>query len=105
MLVKQDYITPNFLLCEIPIKDNTFHDKRLWVYCVKQLSLIEFININNLKNFQFKGKQDYFEYKNEFYFAVYVQNNCEITNTNEDELLKKAWNFLKDYLEWKDRLS
>jgi hypothetical protein len=31
---------------------------------------------------------------------VYVQNNCESTNQNADQVLKKAWKFLEVYFDW-----
>lgn len=105
---KLDFIQPEFLLCEIPIKNNTFNDNRLWVYHRLSLSLIEFINVDEFKDFQFKNVADRFEYENstgfvENYFAVFVQNNCEATDQNEKEVLKNAWSFLKNYFDWEEQ--
>ena len=50
----------------------------------------------------FTGKQERFEYFDENWFGVYVQNNCEITENDPDEVLQKAWKFLEDYFDWED---
>lgn len=104
---KINYLNPEFLLCEIPIKDNSFNDKRVWVYSLKSLSLIEFINVDLLQDFEFKGKQERFEYIStngtiENWFGVFTQNNCELTENNSNKILKKAWDFFEKYLKWKD---
>lgn len=104
---KFNFTTPEFLFCEIPVKNGTQNDSRIWVYSVKSSSLIEFINVDEFTDFQFKGKQERFEYENsdgfiENYFAVFTQNNCEFTDNNPDEILKKAWKFLENYLIWED---
>lgn len=105
---KLDFIQPEFLLCEIPIKNDTFNDNRLWVYHRLSLSLIEFVNVDDFTDFQFKNVADRFEYENsegfmENYFAVFVQNNCDATDQNEKEVLKNSWEFLKNYFIWEDR--
>jgi hypothetical protein len=97
---KFDFKQPDFLFCEIVIKDGTENDDRIWIYHRKSLSLIEFINVDNFKDFQFTGKQDRFEYLNENWFGVFVQNNCETTDYNSDKVLKAAWEYLKDYMIW-----
>lgn len=105
---KNDFQQPDFLLCELPIKDNSFNDNRLWVYCRLSLSLIEFVNVDDFKDFQFEGKQQLFQYENktgfvENWVAVYVQNNCDATDNNDNENLKNAWNFIKNYFIWEDK--
>ncbi|WNM19293.1 hypothetical protein [Flavobacterium capsici] len=104
---KFDFKRPEFLFCEIPIKNGTQNDDRIWIYSLESLSLIEFILVDDFVDFQFTGKQERFEYEDnegyiENWFGVYVQNNCEATNNNPDEILKKAWKFLEDYLRWED---
>ncbi len=104
---KFNYIQPDYLFCELPIKDNTFNDNRIWIYCRLSLSLVEFVNVDDFKDIEFKGKQQLFQYENnmgfvENYFAIYVQNNCEAMQTNEDENLKNAWKFLQNYFIWED---
>jgi hypothetical protein len=99
---KFEFTKPEFLFCEIPIKDGSDEDDRLWIYHLDSLSLIEFINVDYLSDFQFTGKQDRFEYLDENWFGVYVQNNCESTNQNADQVLKKAWKFLKEYFDWEE---
>jgi hypothetical protein len=99
---KLEFEKPEFLFCEIPIKDGSDEDDRLWIYHLESLSLIEFINVDDFTDFQFTGKQDRFEYLDENWFGVYVQNNCESTNQNADQVLKKAWKFLEEYFDWEE---
>ena len=66
------------------------------------MSLIEFINVDDFKDFNFVGKQDRFEYLDENWFGVFVQNNCEVTEQNADQVLKKAWEYLEDYFDWEE---
>ena len=94
---KIDYIQPDFLFCEIVIKDDSQNDGRIWIYHRLSQSLIEFVNVDDFKDFQFKGKQERFEYLGENWFGVFVQNNCEATDNNENEVLKKAWRYLENY--------
>lgn len=47
--------------------------------------------------------QDRFEYLEENWFGVYVQNNCEATDQNADQVLKKAWKYLEEYFIWEDQ--
>lgn len=93
---------PEFLFCEIVIKDDSKNDDRIWIYHRLSLSLIEFVYVDDLEDFQFKGKQERFEYLDENWFGVFVQNNCETTNNNESEVLKKAWRYLENYFIWED---
>ena len=99
---KIEFTKPEFLLCEIPIKDGRKDDERIWVYHLGSLSLIEFISVDSFEDFMFTGKQERFEYFDENWFGVYVQNNCEITENDPDEVLQKAWKFLEDYFDWED---
>lgn len=59
---KFNFAKPEFLLCEIPIKDGSQNDNRIWVYSTNSLSLIEFINVDEFIDFQFNGIQERFEY-------------------------------------------
>lgn len=97
---KFDFTQPDFLMCQIAIEDGTQNDDRIWIYHRPSLSLIEFVNVDEFKDFQFKGKQDRFEYNDENWFGVFVQNNCEATEYNEDKVLKGAWNYLKEFFKW-----
>jgi hypothetical protein len=99
---KFEFTKPEFLFCEIPIKDDSQHDDRIWIYHLDSLSLIEFINVDDFTDFQFTGKQDRFEYLDENWFGVYVQNNCELKEQNADQVLKKAWKFLEEYFDWEE---
>ena len=99
---KFEFTKPEFLFCEIPIKDETQNDDRIWIYHLESLSLIEFINVDDFKDFQFTGKQDRFEYLDENWFGVFVQNKCESTDHNADQVLKKAWKYLEEYFDWEE---
>ncbi len=100
---KIDFFKPEFLLCEIPIKNKTFHDSRKWIYSTGSLSLIEFINVTDFKDFGFTDTRFRFEFENkngEFkdYFGVFVQNNCEVTENNESVIMQKSWLVFENYL-------
>lgn len=99
---KFNYTQPEFFFCEIPIKDGSQNDDRIWIYHRLSLSLIEFVNVDNFVDFQFQGIQDRFEYLDENWFGVFVQNNCEATDHKPYEVLKKAWRFLENYFIWED---
>lgn len=104
---KFNFKTPEFLMCEIPVKDNSPNDDRLWVYHTKSLSLIEFVCVSDFPDFQFKGKMERFEYFNgddtEDWFGVFVQNNCNGFELDDNDVLKQSWLYLKAYLEWEDK--
>jgi hypothetical protein len=99
---KFEFVQPDFLFCEIVKKDESLNDDRIWVYHRKSLSLIEFFNVDDFPDFQFTGKQDRFEYQDENWFGVFVQNNCEGTKYNSDAVLKAAWKYLEEYFIWED---
>lgn len=99
---KFEFTQPDFLMCCIAIEDGSQNDDRIWIYHRKSLSLIEFINVDDFKDFQFSGTQDRFEYLDENWFGVFVQNNCESTEYNQDKVLKAAWEYLKEYFVWED---
>jgi len=99
---KFEFIQPDFLFCEIVIKDDSPNDHRIWIYHRKSLSLIEFINVDDFNNFQFSGKRDRFEYLDENWFGVFVQNNCEATDHDANVVLKRAWQYLEEYFVWED---
>jgi hypothetical protein len=99
---KLEFEKPEFLFCEIPIKDGSDEDDRLWIYHLESLSLIEFINVDDLTDFRFIGKQDRFEYLDENWFGVFVQNNCEFKEQDADQVLKKAWKYLEEYFDWEE---
>lgn len=102
-----EFTTPDFLFCEIPIKDGSFNDQRTWVYHTKSLSLIEIIYTNNLITSSIKtdGTGKYINSDNleENYILAFVQDNTEVTNNNRTEVLKNAWIFFKNYLKWQDK--
>lgn len=102
-----DFKQPDFLFCEIPIKDGTYNDNRIWVFHRRSLSLIEFVEVSNFKDFKFTGFQK--RYENEImpgvyedYFGIYSINNCEQTDYNQEKVLDAAWKYLKDYFDWED---
>ena len=102
---KFNFDQPEFLMCSIAIEDGSQNDNRIWIYHRLSLSLIEFINVDDFKDFQFTGKQDRFEYLDENWFGVFVQNNCEVTNNNANEVLKAAWDYLEEYFIWEDSID
>ncbi len=95
-----DFSKPKFLLCELPIKDGSYNDNRLWVYAVNNLSLIECINVDSVKHLSLDVEHKYYAYNDERWVLAFVQNNAEITDTKAEEVLDGAWAFLKEYLEW-----
>lgn len=101
-LIKNDYTTPKFIICDTPIKDGSFHDDRVWIYCPSALTLIEFIALDGLKDFQFKD-DDYFVYTNiegdqEHWTAQFTQNNCEMLEIDENQLKLEAIEIFKKHL-------
>ena len=104
---KFDFEQPEFFFCEVPVKDGTQNDDRIWIYHRLSLSLIEFVNVDEFTDFQFSGKQSRFEYENgdglvENWFGVFVQNNCEVTDNNDDDVIKRCWRYLESYFMWTD---
>ncbi|WP_395076807.1 hypothetical protein [Flavobacterium sp.] len=99
---KFEYIQPEFFFCEIAIKNNSENDNRIWIYHRLSLSLIEFINVEVFDEFKFRGVQDRFEYLNENWFGVFVQDNCEITGNDSNIILKESWDYLEKFLKWED---
>lgn len=102
--MKIDLITPEYLLCETPVKEETPHDHRVWIYATKAFSLIEFINVDEMEDFKLNNDFTIFNYKNregskESYLAVFTQNNCDVTENNEQKVLAEAWNIFTEYLD------
>lgn len=103
-----EYTQPEFLLCELPIKDGSFNDDRLWIYHRLSLSLIEFVCLNDIQNENFEGlNKDFIYFGNdevdpEAWKGVFVQNNTELFELDAIEVMDKAWKFLEDYLKWED---
>lgn len=101
---------PEFLLAEIPIKDKSIHDDRLWIYVSKWLSLIEaycegFVEIA----FPMDLIQKKYKYINshgitETWVLVFVQNNIGFIDEQKEpiELLDEAFHFLETYMTWED---
>jgi len=103
---KFNFNQPEFLFCEIAIKNGSPNDNRIWIYHRLSLSLIEFVNVDDFKDFQFKGIQQLFQYETlediENWVGVFVQNNCDATDNVPTQVLQSAWNYLKDYFIWED---
>lgn len=97
-----EYTQPEYLFCEIPIKDGGPNDHRVWVYCRMALSLIEFVDVTDVIDHNFDMTYT-FDYGVERYLGVFVQNNCSITNKSPDIVMSEAWAFLKSYFEYEDR--
>lgn len=106
---KLEFTTPKFLLCETPVKNDTFHDHRTWIFCPAALSLIEFIPLDDFVDFEFKNN-DYFIYTNsdgedEHWTAQFTQNNCELAGVDEKQILTKAIEVYKEYLDQIDNYN
>ncbi|MBW3519116.1 hypothetical protein [Flavobacterium sp. NKUCC04_CG] len=102
-----DFEQPDFLLAEIPIKNNTVNDDRIWVYCSKTFSLIEFILQDDFLERTYVGTQASFIYKDidgykENWIGVYVQNNCAMVGIDQKQNLVEAWKFLEEYFKWEE---
>ncbi len=102
-----DFEQPDFLLAEIPIKNNTINDDRIWVYCSKTFSLIEFILQDDFPERAYVGTQTTFVYKDtdgykENWIGVYIQNNCAMVGIDQKENLNDAWSFLETYFKWEE---
>lgn len=100
--IKNNYTTPKFLLAETPIKDGTFNDDRIWIYCPFALSLIEFVCLDDFADYNFKNN-DYFIYTNvdgddEHWAPNWTQNNCELCEVDENEVMANAIEFFKKHL-------
>lgn len=106
---QQNYPQPEFLFAEIYPKDGTFNDNRIWIYHRLSLSLIEFINLNDISDFDFQGVQKDFIYMGlgdadpEAWKGVFVQNNTEATDADENDVLQRSWEYLENYLKWEDQ--
>ncbi len=102
-----EFDTPEYLFCEIPIKDKSINDERVWIYCPKALSLIEFVNQTVLDErteeylFDFDKIAGRFHYLDDFE-AFWVQNNCEATDNDKEEILQGAWKFYLNYMKWEE---
>lgn len=99
---KQDYTQPEFLFCEIPVKNGSFHDNRTWIYHRLSLSLIEFIYLNDVADFEFQGVQEVFLHNDEEWIGVFVQNNTELVGADPMAILRAAWAQFEAYLGWED---
>ena len=99
---KFEFTQPEFLFCKIVNKDDSLNDDRIWIYHIPSMSLIEFVCVDDFPDFQFRGKQDRFEYQDENWFGVFVQNNCLGTDYDDDSILSLSWNYLLDYFIWED---
>lgn len=101
-----ELIQPEFLLCELPIKDGSSNDDRIWVYHRLSLSLIEFVCLDEILMSNFKGLSRNFNYiehekaKPEVWKGIFVQNNTSFVDLEAIEVMDKAWRFLEDYLKW-----
>lgn len=114
----QKITNPEYLFCELPIKDRSFNAQRQFIYCTKYLSLIEIFAENDMTvAFDRSQVQKQFLYGDEGFLLVFTQNNVEMVNahTNEIEMLygnillkseldilNEAWEFYRSYLLWED---
>jgi hypothetical protein len=99
---------PEFIFCEVPIKDGGINDDRQWLYCPKALSLVEIVVEDemvvalNRDLFQQKFKHINPEGVIETFTLAVVQNNLEMTEIDPVFFLAKAWEYYSKYLEWED---
>lgn len=98
----KDFTKPNFLLCELPIKNGSSDDDRLWIYCVDNLSLIEAISLEDVEYLSLEVENKHYKHNDERWALAFVQNNAEATGSEPEAVLDDAWVFLKEYLEWED---
>lgn len=105
-----EFNQPEFLLCEIAIKDSSLlcehiqNDQRLWIYHLSSASLIEFVYMNDLGSYNFSEKHKEFLFLNNRYTGFFVQNNCKINKENEDSVLDLAWEYLEKFLAWQEEI-
>jgi len=100
---------PDYLFCELPIKNDSIDDNRIFIYCVKYLSLIEVwpydIGFAAWPKTMF---QKNYSYGSEDFLLVFTQNNIELAMEGKDkvktesQIMDEAWSFFKDYLIWED---
>lgn len=104
-----NFSQPEFLFCEIPVKDKSYHDNRIWIYHLKSCSLIEFICLEELEDFEFNGVREMFTYEKdgryESWLGVYVQDQSSLLGFDTYQVLKSAWNYLSEYFRWEDSSS
>lgn len=103
-----EFTQPEFFLAEIPIKDGSFNDDRIWVYHRLSLSLIEFVCLNNIENEDFQGYNKDFIYMGnedvdpEAWKGIFVQDNTAAVDQDRDDVINRAWEYLSNYLKWED---
>lgn len=99
----QEFLLPPFLLSEIPIKDGSHNDDRVWVTCIDANSIVEFICLDEVESFSSNQLQKEFDYEGEEWLGFFAVNNCEQDpSINPETLIKEAWNFFKEYMIWED---
>jgi hypothetical protein len=99
----EELIIPEFIFGEIPIKTGSIHDQRMWIYCTRALSLIEVIAEDELTvAIDRKLLQKKYQHEDEQYTLVFIQNNCEATENDPNDLLDNAWHFIAQYFKWED---
>lgn len=99
---------PKFLLAEEP-QGGDFH----YIYSPHYLSLVlvipEDVATVTLNKSNLKKPRKTYQYENEVFELVLVQNNVEATGgamspiISEAEFLDKAWEWYADYLKWEDK--
>lgn len=110
-----DFKTPEFLYSSIIIDEDL---GRSFVYCVNALSLLEFVDLEFIEGKTFLSSFDESRLAKEFtmkfnvsvegieevmqisgnYKVYWIQNNCEFTGQDEQEILTKAIEFFEDRL-------
>lgn len=103
---KFEFNTPEYLLCEIGRKDGSHNDDRLWVYCVKSLTLLEFVCADDWDEVYINYTREFQHINNlgekETWLVAIVQNNAELADKNIEEVLDGAIRYFENYLIFED---
>lgn len=93
--------TPEFLFCEIPLKNGSVNDNRTWVLHTSTNILFEIIALDDLEmvNIYNHYKSFNFNYKYERFKMVVVNDHLNIIT---EEIIEGAKKFYIDYLKWED---
>lgn len=106
----EELFVPEFLLAEIPIKDKSVNDDRLFVYASKWLSLIEaHCEMDAIVVYPIEMTQKRYNYINsdgitEPWVLVFLQNNVNVIDESKDpfSVMDDAFHFLETYMTWED---
>jgi hypothetical protein len=103
-----ELMIPEFILADIPVKDGSSQDGRIFVYCTKAMSLVEAIaEFDSDVRFSPDIVQNRYLFANidgvEVWFSVgIVQNNCDLAKMDPYQVLDASWDYFCNYLKWQD---